>query len=59
MDVIDVVTLNLKKYNFSTNKYQLGLHNLDFSYSHHSSILLLNSLSLSIFSFIFIDLLDS
>ena len=30
--------------NFSQNKIQLGLSNLDFSYSHHSSILYLNSL---------------
>ena len=42
--------------NFSTNKYQLGLHNLDFSYSHHSSILLLSSLYyIPIFNFYFFN----
>ena len=30
--------------NFSTNKIQIGLSNLDFSYAYHSSILYLNSL---------------
>ena len=30
--------------NFSQNKFQIGLSNLDFSYSHHSSLLYLNSI---------------
>ena len=30
--------------NFSTNKFQIGLSNLDFSYAYHSSVLYLNSL---------------
>lgn len=31
-------------FNFSTNKFQIGLANLDFSYAHNSSLLFLNSL---------------
>ena len=30
--------------NLSTNKFQIGLSNLDFSFAHHSSLLYLNSL---------------
>lgn len=30
--------------NFSENKFQIGLSNLDFSYAHHSSLLYLNSI---------------
>ena len=42
--------------NFSSNKYQLGLHNLDFSYAHHSSILLLSSLYyIPLFKFYFFN----